>query len=278
MLWPVLEGLARDAVLHQPAQVATTWDTPLRIALGRLLALRRVAVAGTAATTTALLVHLLADASIARGIPAVLAIAGESPERVLRRVLAWCARLPHQAFVDGALDEAQLRMIGRAAARLTADVPLSIAEGHRRPERMAESLRGVGHWLLAHAGAERASPAWLGVSLHGMGDHALDAPECSALRDALVELAHEPRLKLLIALPFRGTLPVVPPMPMLPPAWRTLVEGTAILTGWPTADAPLGGVTLHLERHVDGAVTRAHAELAPSGRLRTWDPPPPPRL
>ncbi|MCU0649134.1 MAG: hypothetical protein MUF00_14125 [Gemmatimonadaceae bacterium] len=278
LLWPSLEALARDAMLHQPVQVATSWDTSLRSALTRLLALRRVGLAGTAATTTALLTHLTVEAAVRRGVPAVLAIAGESPTMVMRRVLAWSARVPHRAFVDGALDESQLRVIGRAASRLEDDVPLTIAAGHRRPDRAADALRGAVRWLLEHAGAARGAPAWLAVSLHGMGDPDLNAPPFASLRDLLCELAHEPRIRLLVALPFRGRLPVAPPMPALPPAWRALLDGTAILTGWPTGDAPVGGVTMHLERHVDGAVARAHAELHPSGRILPWIPPVPPRL
>jgi hypothetical protein len=275
LLWPALEALAREAVLHQPDRVTTTWDTPLRTALARMRALRRVVLAGAPITTHATLLHLAADAAINRRRPAAVVIAGETPALALRRVLAWAARLPHRALVDAALDESQLRSMGRAAARIGTDSPISFGEGYRQPQRLANEVRGAMRWLITHEHATRLEPALIAVSFHAVRQILdLGAPAMAPIREILLEIAHEPRVQLLAALPFPNGVPVTPPLPQLPLAWRGWVDGTVIHTGWPTREAPMGGMTLHLERHLDGAVTRAHADVHPSGRLLPFLPPP----
>jgi hypothetical protein len=276
LLWPALEELAREAVLHQPAPVDTTWNSSLRTVLTRAAHLRRVALAGAPATTLSTLVHLAAESALSRRRATVLAIAGEPPALALRRILAWAARLPYRALVDGALDETQLRAIGRAAGRVGADTPLSFLEGYRKPERLAEELRTAVQWLIDHHQASRSAPGLLAVGLHALHDPlALSSPRLRPLREVLYEIAHEPRVQLLIALPFPNGVPITPPLPQLPASWRSWLDGTMIHTGWASGEASLGGVTLHLERHVDGAVARAHGDLHPSGRLLPYVAPRP---
>lgn len=276
LLAPTLDALAREAVLHQPARSETTWDIPLRTMLARMRAHRRLALAGAPATTLPVLTHLAADAAIARHQPTVLVISGEPPARVLRRVLAWQARLPHEALVDGALDSDALRGLGRVAARLSQDVPLAVADADRRLDRLAEQLRGAVRWLTEHLGATRDAPGLLALSLQAATRPlVLNDAAGGPLRDFLCDLAHDPRIQLRVALPFRNGVPIVPPLPQLPVSWRSLLDATTILTGWPLAGAPVGGLTLHLERHVDGAVARAHAELHRSARLLPLTPSPP---
>jgi hypothetical protein len=274
LLWPALEELAREAVLHQAAPVTTTWDSSLTTAIARVRALRRVALAGAPATTLSTLIHVAAHAAVNRRRPTAVIIAGESPTLAFRRVLAWAARLSHRALVDAALDEAQLRNMGRAAARIGGDTPLTIGEGYRQPQRLANELRGAIRWFSAHERPTRDEPALLAVSLHAVRSILdLGTAAMAPIRDVLFEIANEPRVQLLVALPFPNGAPVTPPLPQLPLAWRGWVDGTVIHTGWPTRDASSGGVTLTLERHLDGAVTRAHAEVHPSGRLIPFSPP-----
>jgi hypothetical protein len=275
LLWPALEELAREAVLHQPGRLTTTWDAPLRTALVRLRALRRVALAGAPITTHATLLHVAADAAINRRRATAVIIAGETPALALRRVLAWAARLPYRSLVDAALDDSQLRHMGRAVARIGGDTSLSFGDGYRQPQRLANELRGAMRWLITHEHATRDEPALIAVSFQAVRKILdLGSPAMAPVREVLLEIAHEPRVQLLAALPFPNGVPVTPPLPQLPLAWRGWVDGTVIHTGWPTREASIGGMTLHLERHLDGAVTRAHADLHPSGRLLPFLPPP----